>query len=62
MITGYFILDVQQLLLFSAFACQFFSFFFFFGNFTNATDVCPSSNWNKTTNNHIFIHANQFIS
>ena len=57
-----FFLYIQQLLVFATFACDFFCLFFFFGNFTNTTDICTCSNWNQTTNNQVFIDTNQFIS
>ena len=55
------ILDIQQLLLSITFACQTFCLFFFFGNFTDTTNVCTCSNWNQTTNNQVFVDTNQFI-
>ena len=54
-------LDIQQLLLGIAFACQAFCLFFFFGNFAYATDICTGSNWNQTTNNQVFVDTNQFV-
>ena len=48
--TIFFPLDVQQLLVFATFASNFFSPFFFFGDFTDTADIGTCSNWNQTTN------------
>ena len=56
-----FFLYIQQLLVFATFACNFFSTFFFFGDFTNTADICTCSNWNQTTYDQVFVNTDQFI-
>ena len=43
-------LNIQQLLVFATFAGNFFSPFFFLGDFTNTTDIGTCSNWYQPTN------------